>query len=115
MPDNPSRLLLLWTNGEKDTSLNMVFMYAINSKLNHWWDEMVLLLWGAPSGLAARDSEVQDEIARAQQSGVRVIACKKCAENLGVVEKLEQQGIEVFYTGVFLTDWLKSGDRVLSI
>jgi hypothetical protein len=115
MPDNPNRLLVLWTNGDKQTSLNMVFMYSINARLHGWWDEVVLLLWGSPSALSAVDAEVQDEIARAKECGVRVIACKKCAENLGVVGLLEQQGIEVFYTGEFLTDWLKSGDRVLSV
>ena len=115
MPDNPARLLVLWANGDKQTSLHMVFMYSINSRLKGWWDEVVLLLWGSPSQLTATDADVQAEIARAKAAGVRVIACKKCAENLGVVEQLEQQGIEVFYTGQFLTDWLKSGDRVLSV
>ena len=28
---------------------------------------------------------------------------------------LQQQGIEVFFTGQFLSDWLKSGDKVLSV
>jgi hypothetical protein len=46
---------------------------------------------------------------------VRVIACRKCAENLYVVEELEKLGVEVFYTGEFLTNWLKSGERVLTI
>jgi len=110
-----SKLLIVWATGDKDVALNMVFMYAINSRLHDWWKEVVLLIWGSSSGLSAQDSEVQSKIASAKKEGVRVIACKKCAENLHVVEELEKLGVEVFYTGEFLTNWLKSGERVLTI
>ncbi|MBN1830064.1 MAG: DsrE family protein [Deltaproteobacteria bacterium] len=110
-----SKLLVLWTGGDKDVALNMVFMYTINSKLKNWWGEVVLLIWGSSSKLAAVDADIQAQIATALKKGVRVIACKKCAENLGVVEQLEGLGIEVFYVGQFLTEWLKSGERVLTI
>jgi hypothetical protein len=113
--DTPSRLLVLWTSGEKETALNMVLMYTTNSKLHAWWDEVVLLVWGAASRLVAEDTDVQAGIVTARQAGVRAIACLACAQNLGVVEQLQQQGIEVFYTGQFLTEWLKSGDKVLSV
>lgn len=63
---------------------------------------------GAPGKVLAR------WILAARQAGVRVIACIACARNLGVVEALQQQGIEVFPTGKFLSDWLKTGDKVLS-
>ena len=110
-----SKLLILWTTGDKDVALNMVFMYAINSKLKGWWDEVVLLVWGSSSRLASQDKEVQSQIAAALKAGVRMIACKQCAENLHVAEALERLGIEVFYTGQFLTDWLKTGERILSM
>ena len=113
--ESPSRLLVLWTNGEKETALNMVLMYSTNAKLHGWWDEIVLLVWGAASRVAAEDSDVQAHIVAARQAGVRVIACIACARNLGVVDPLQQQGIEVFPTGQFLSDWIKSGDKVLSV
>jgi hypothetical protein len=113
--NSPSRLLVLWTSGDKETALNMVLMYTTNSRLHAWWDEVTLLVWGAASRLAAGDEDVQAGIAAARRAGVRAIACLACAQNLGVVEALQAQGIEVFYTGQFLTDWLKSGDKVLSV
>ena len=113
--ETPSRLLVLWASGEKETVLNMVLMYTTNAKLHGWWDEVVLLVWGAASRLAAEDPEVQARIVAARQVGVRVIACIACARNLGVVEALQQQGIEVFPTGQFLSDWIKAGDKVLSV
>jgi hypothetical protein len=113
--EQPSRLLVLWASGEKETALNMVLMYTFNARAHGWWPEITLLVWGAASRLLAQDHEVQERVVATRDAGVRVVACKKCAENLGVVEALEQLGVEVFYTGEFLTDWLKSGDRVLSV
>jgi hypothetical protein len=113
--EKESRLLVLWTTGDKVTAEHMVFMYTINAKRNDWLDHVVLLVWGAASVLTAEDLDIQARIYSARQAGVRVIACKKCAENLNVVEALEQAGVEVFYTGEFLTDWLKSGDPILSV
>ena len=111
---NYSKLLIVWATGDKDVALNMVLTYAINSKLHDWWKEVVLLIWGSSSRLSAQDKEIQQRIASAQNEGVRVIACKKCAENMHVVQELEQLGVEVFYTGEFLTNWLKSGEQVLT-
>lgn len=110
-----SKLLIVWTTGDKDVALNMVFMYTINSKLHGWWKDVVLLIWGSSTRLSAQDKEIHERIASAKKEGVRVIACKRCAENLHVVQELERLGIEVFYTGEFLTDWLKSGERILTI
>jgi hypothetical protein len=115
MTDTPSKLLILWTNAQEETVHNMVFMYSVNARLHGWWDEVTLLIWGAPASLSAEDAEVQKDIARAREAGVRVIACKACAERLGVVDALKKQDVEVFYTGEFLTDWLKSGDKLLTI
>jgi hypothetical protein len=115
MAEPSTRLLVLWTSGEKETALNMVLMYTTNSKLHAWWDEVVLLVWGAASRLVAEDADVQARLVAARQAGVRVIACLACAKNMGVVDALQLQGIEVFFTGQFLSDWLKSGDKVLSV
>ena len=118
------KLLVLWTNADKETAIQMVFMYTKNAKIKLWWEEVTLLIWGAPTRLVAEDEEIQAYIRELQQAGVRTIACKKCAENIGVVEALEAQqmehakgqpSIEVFYTGVFLTDWLKSDKALLTV
>ncbi|MCE1253230.1 MAG: DsrE family protein [Anaerolineae bacterium] len=113
--DNPSKLLLLWTTRDKTTALNMVFLYTINAKKHNWFDEVTLLIWGASPELVAVDEEIQAKIGEALDKGVRVIACKRCAETLDLVEKLEDLKVEVFYTGEFLSDWLKSGNSFLSV
>ncbi|MDT8284301.1 MAG: DsrE family protein [Thermovirgaceae bacterium] len=113
-PEVIDELLVVWTCTEKETVENMVFLYTLNSRLKEWWGSVTLLIWGASARMAAEDTTIQEQLTLMNEAGVRVIACKKCAENLGVAQKLEALGIEVFYTGEFLTEWIKSGKKVLT-
>lgn len=116
MPENNhDKLLILWTSSNKETTLNMVFMFAKNSKKKGWWNEVILLIWGASSKLVAKDEEIQKYIKLLQKEGIRTIACKQCAENYNIVEGLEKQNIEVFYTGEFLSNWLKLDNKIITI
>ena len=108
-------LLILWTNDNIGTALNMVLMYAENAKVKGWWKNVTLLVWGSSSKLISVNSEIQNYIHILLKEKVRVIACKQCAENYNIVDNLEKQGIEVFYTGVFLTEWLKDGKKLITI
>ena len=114
-PPAPSQLLVLWTAGDRVTALDMALMYGLNSKLKNWWDEVTLLIWGASQTLLVEDPEVKEKVAEMGYAGVRVVACRKCAENLGLQEALTELGCEVFYVGEFLTDWLKSGRPILTV
>jgi hypothetical protein len=113
-PD-PQSLLILWTSGDRHTALNMALMYGLNSLLWDWWEDVTLLAWGASQSLLAEDAEVQTRISEMAEAGVRIVACRGCAENLGVADRLRDLGCEVFYTGEFLTEWLKSDRRVLTV
>jgi hypothetical protein len=113
--NNYNKLLILWTSNDKESAINMVFMYAENSMIKGWWEEVTLLIWGSSSKLVSEDEEVQNSIKSLQKEGVRIIACRQCAENYNIVEKLEKQDIEVFYTGEFLSDWLKSNKKIITI
>jgi len=108
------KLLIVWTSGEIDVAKTTVFTYSTKSKLNVWWDEVTLLTCGASSKLLASNTLLQEELKPVREAGVKVIACKACAEKLGVVPELEALGIDVFYTGEFMTDWIKSGDKYIT-
>ncbi|MBS3779924.1 MAG: DsrE family protein [Desulfovermiculus sp.] len=110
-----TELLILWATPDKDTAENMVFMYAQNAKLNNWWDNVTLLVWGGATRLIATDTGFQDLLTQVREAGVEVIACKRCAEKLGFVQTLEDLGINVFYTGQFLTEWLKTDKKILTL
>ena len=107
--DDSSKLLVVWTSGDREVALKMVYMYAFNAKKNGWWDEIRFLVWGPSSKLLSEDTELQEYIKKMKDQGVELLACKACADSYGVSNKLEALGVEVKYTGVPLTEMLKSG------
>lgn len=107
-------LLVVWTSGEREVALKMVFMYAGNAKKRGWFRNVTLLSWGPSQKLLTEDRDLQQEVLDMVNQGVRVIACKACADSYPVTEQLEALGVEVFYTGEFLTDWIKSGEPLVS-
>ena len=107
-------LLIVWTSGDPDVAHKMVFMYAFNAQKNGWWDQVTLLVWGPSSKLSSEDKDIQDALKRMQDEGVELLACKGCADQYGVSSKLEDLGIEVKYTGTYLTDFIKSGKKVIT-
>ena len=114
MPEN-TKLNILWTNDDIITSEKMVFMYGINSKRNNWWDEVTIIIWGAPAKLVSENIEIQALIKEAQLEGVSITACKACSDQLGVTEILQGLNIEVKYWGKPLTEILKSEEKLITI
>lgn len=113
--DNTQHLYILWTNDNKITAEKMVFMYGINSKIREWWDEVTIIVWGAPALLISKDKDIQNKITDAMGKGVHLTACKACADQLGVTEDLEKLGIEVIYWGEPLTQLLQNDAKILTI
>ncbi len=109
------KLFILWTNADVLTAEKMVMMYATNSMLNRWWDEVTVVIWGATAKLTAENEMVRLKIQLAQQAGVRFSACKACADQLGVSENLAALGIELKYWGTGLTDILKGEGKLLTV
>ncbi len=107
-------LLIVWTSGDPDVAHKMLFMYAFNAQKNGWWDQITLLVWGSSAKLSSEDEDIQASLKRMKEQGVELLACKGCADQYGVSSKLEELGIEVKYTGTYLTDFIKSGKKVIS-
>ena len=112
---NENKLNILWTNGDYITGEKMVLMYAVNSLLNNWWEEVDVIIWGATAKLVGENIYLQEKIKIAMIAGVKFSACKACSDQLGVSEKLEAIGIEVKYWGEGLTEILKENGKLLTI
>lgn len=108
-------LYILWTNDNLITAELMVFMYGINAKKRDWWENVTIIIWGATAKLASESVKIQELIKTAKSEGVHVSACIACAEELGVVKKLESQDIELIRWGVPLTELLKADEKILTI
>jgi hypothetical protein len=109
------KLVVLWTSGDREVALKMVFMYTYNAKARGWWEDITLVVWGPSAKLLTEDKELQEYMARIMEAGVTVKACKGCSDQYGVSEKLEDLGITVLYIGKELTDYIKEGREMLTI
>ncbi|HZK02626.1 MAG TPA: DsrE family protein [Anaerovoracaceae bacterium] len=109
------KLAILWTSGDKETALDMVLMYTLKANMNKWWDECDLITWGPSNTLVCKDEEVQEQLRLVQSAGVKVFACKRCAERHGLVDSLKNLDIVVDYMGEPLTRYLKDGWKVITI
>lgn len=107
-------LHIIWTNADPVTSENMVMMYAKNSMLNHWWDKVTVVIWGAPQKLVFENEAVRTEMEFARDAGVEFSACISCANNLQLTSKLEAEHIEVIRWGQKLTELMQNGKHVLT-
>ncbi len=103
----PSRLVVVWTSGDREVALKMVFMYTYNAQKNGWWDTIRFIVWGPSSKLLSEDKELQEYIQRMKKVGVELYACKACADLYGVSDKLAKLGLEVKYIGQDLTSMLQ--------
>ena len=109
------KLNILWTTDNKDTIFNMLSMYAINSKSKGWWKDVNVIIWGASAKLVGADNRVQTEVIEMINQGVTIEACKDCSDNFGVTEKLTNLGINVRFMGKPMTDYIKAGEKILTI
>lgn len=108
------KLVVIWTSGDREVALKMVFMYAFNCKRHGWWNDVTLIVWGPSAKILSEDKELQGEIKKIIDAGIKVRACKGCSDQYGVSEKLEELGVTVLYIGKELTDYMKEGRYILT-
>lgn len=108
-------LYVLWTSGSRITADKMVFMYTVNALAYGWWEQVTVVIWGAAAQLVGEDEQVQTMVREAIAAGVRVSACKACADQLGVADLFGDIGVEVIYWGKPLTDILQQDEKLLVI
>lgn len=106
---------ILWTTNNKETAIHMVLLYAHNAKLKGWMEEVTVLVWGASQQLISQDKKIQEKVKTMINDGVKVVACLKCADNMEITDSLNSCNIDVFYTGEYLSNWIKSGDTIITV
>ena len=108
------RLVVLWTSGDRDVAMNMVFMYALNAKRAGWWADVTFIIWGPSAKLLSEDAELQAELGKMKAAGIVLEACIACADRYGASGKLRELGVDVKGMGKPLTAYIKEGRRVLT-
>ena len=112
--ENSDTLCILWTSGDPDVALKMVFMYASNAVKYKWWNHVELIIWGPSARLTAENPEIRDAVKKMTASGIITEACKGCSDMYGVSEKLSSLGVDVKYMGQPLTRILKSDKKLIT-
>ncbi len=112
--NGPDKLVVIWSSGDREVARKLVFMYTKNSRLQEWWGEVDLVVWGPSAQLLSVDKELQEELEDLKAAGVKLLACKACSDMYGVSADLEALGVKVVYMGTPLTEYLKSDCKVLT-
>ena len=110
-----NKLTVLWTTSDRVTVEKMVFMYTLNAKLQAWFDDVTLVVWGASTKLLAESPDLQERIEEMIAAGVKVEACRACADQLDATSTLEACNIDVKYWGEPLTKVLKDSGPLITI
>jgi len=108
------KLHVLWSTGEKEVAMKVIFPYLINAKANGWWDEINLIIWGPSARLTASDVEIHSQLQDIMDSGITVEACQACTDAYRVSEQLANLGITIRYMGGPFTEYLESESKVIT-
>lgn len=111
-PENS--LVIVWTSDDPYTAERMVLMYAHASKTAGWFDGVTLIIWGPSAKMVAENIKIQEKLLAMHADGVEIRACIVCANMYEVTDELRALGFDVQGMGKPLTDYLKSGARVMT-
>jgi hypothetical protein len=108
------KLVVLWTTGDKEVALKMVHMYVSNAMIHEWWQDIHLIVWGPSAKLLSEDEDLKESVAEMLRHGVKISACKACADSYNVTTILRNMEIDIQYMGVPLTEYLKSDTKIIT-
>ena len=103
------KVFVVLSSGDREVALEVGLVYPLNAAKKGWMDEVKVIIFGPSEKIVANDAEVQARIKETIEQGVEVLACKWCADRMGITEKLEAVGIKVVYVGSVISDLLKEG------
>ena len=75
-----------------------------------YWDEATIMVWGPSAKLMYENKEIQEQVKKVMDTGVKFNTCIVCSDEYGITKELEELGIEPIHTGEMLTNALKSQD-----
>ncbi len=112
--NDPDHLVVVWTSDDPYVAERVALMYTHAAKTAGWFSEVTLIVWGPSAKLASENLKIQEKLKAMQKDGVEIRACIVCADAYGVTKDLEKLGFDVRGMGKPLTDYLKSGAKVLT-
>lgn len=105
-----NKLTVLWKSSNEIDIERLIIPYIYNSKIEEWWDEVEVIIWGDSQHVVSKSNAYQQEVRMLIENGISIFACKSCADSLGVSDFLRQLGINVMYTGQLLSERLQDDE-----
>ncbi|MFC1995857.1 DsrE family protein [Chloroflexota bacterium] len=90
-----TKVFVVVTSGDKEVVNWPSLGYPFYVTINKWMDKVKMILFGPSEELTANDSEIQVKLKELQDVGIEVIACKACADEWDITDKLEKTGCDV--------------------
>jgi hypothetical protein len=112
--DDPDKLVIVWTSDDPYVAERVALMYTHAAKTAGWFSEVTLIIWGPSAKLTAENLKIQEKLRTMQADGVVIEACVVCADAYGVADDLKKLDFDVKAMGKPLSDYLKSGAKVLT-
>ena len=110
----PDKLVVVWTSDNPYVAERVALMYTHNAKTSGWFKDVTLIIWGPSAKLTVENLKIQEKLKAMQKDGVVIEACIACADAYGITGELKKLGFDVKGMGKPLTDYLKSGAKVLT-
>lgn len=102
-----SKVLVIIATSDKEKALTAL-MYAKNTQLMGWMEDVKVVFFGPSERLLVEDSDIARE-AKAVAAQAESIACKFISDRDNISEKIEQLGVKIEYVGTIISDHIKTG------
>lgn len=102
-----NNLLIVWTNGDIEVANKFPLLYSSVILDRGYWKTAHLMLWGPSIKLAKENKQIQEQLLKIQNTGVKMSACIVCVEDYEATSILNELNIEITHTGELLTKALK--------
>lgn len=116
-PQGSGNVVIMLQSSDPEV-LYLGLLYADRAIKNQWMDNVKIVIWGPAQKTLASLTDDSDHMKLVKSiqaqgdKGSRIWACKACADRLGVTEKMEKLGFEVFHVGNATSYLLKLGYRM---
>lgn len=110
----PDKLVVVWTSDDPYVAERVALMYTHAAKTAGWFKDVTLIIWGPSAKLTVENLKIQEKLKAMQKDGVVIEACIACANAYGIADDLKKLGFDVKGMGKPLSDYLKSGAKVLT-
>lgn len=107
------RLLVIVATKDID-KIETAVRYAAYANSRGWFDDVEVIFFGPSEKVIASNLDLLNNLIKlAKDNNLRMGACKAIADEQFIANKLEVNGINVFYVGEYISNQIRNGVKVM--